>query len=550
MNPRQKVAHSTGMFHSIRWRLVSSYVLLTLITVVALGTIALWATRKYAQQQEAQYLSANAKAVAQQALPLLGQSPAKTALSQLARLASFFGDVHVRILDSQGQLLVDSGELARREEFAWFVFPSGVSGWSPDKLDEGWVLGYIPESRSIHRLDPGSLDIPFMDMLPPGTEITIITRSSEPWGSLFQFQQQADSAGQADNNQPGNPKRSTQVLTYPIQDGKDVLGYIELSSARDFSTEALDTARRGIILAGGFAVLLAGGIGLWMGGRLSKPVVRLTEKSRQMSAGDLAVRADVDSQDEIGELAAQFNQMAGQLQTSFDQLSKERDSLRRFITDASHELRTPITALKNFNDLLIQGADRDDQVRDEFLAESQLQIKRLEWITHNLLDLSRLDAGLVPLETSEQDGLSLLETVYSSFKPVADQSNIDLKIHSAASQPDQPVTFEGDRARLEIALGNLVDNALKYTPQGGSVELGFEKAGELIHFWVEDNGPDIPTQDLPHIFERFYRGSNQKSDGSGLGLAIVHSIVKAHKGVVMAQNLPGGGVRFQIELPA
>ncbi len=99
------------MFHSIRWRLVASYVLLTLITVVALGFVALWATRKYAQQQEARYLSANANAVAQQALPLLGPHPAMTALAQVARLASFFGDVHVRILDSQHQVLVDSGDL-------------------------------------------------------------------------------------------------------------------------------------------------------------------------------------------------------------------------------------------------------------------------------------------------------------------------------------------------------------------------------------------------------------------------------------------------------
>jgi signal transduction histidine kinase len=106
-----------------------------------------------------------------------------------------------------------------------------------------------------------------------------------------------------------------------------------------------------------------------------------------------------------------------------------------------------------------------------------------------------------------------------------------------------------DRARLEIALGNLLENALKFTPQGGYVELGVEKTGARIIFWVEDNGPEIPPEDLPHIFERFYRGSNQQFTGSGLGLAIVHSIVQAHNGSVAAHNLPGGGVRFQIELP-
>ncbi len=214
-----------------------------------------------------------------------------------------------------------------------------MGGWSSDGLGKGWVLGLIPESRSRYKLDPGSLNIPFMNMLPPGTEVTIITRSSEPWGSLFQFQTTSRLRPPiCYNSQAENTTRSSQVLTYPIQDGGEVMGYVELSSARDFSSEAQNTARRGIILAGGFAVLLAGGIGLWMGGRLSKPVVRLTEKSRQMSSGDLAVRAEVDSQDEIGVLAAQFNQMAGQLQ---DQLST---SYRQSATRCGISLATLLTS--------------------------------------------------------------------------------------------------------------------------------------------------------------------------------------------------------------
>lgn len=530
------------MLHSIRWRLVASYVLLTLITVVVLGSIALWATREYAQQQEARYLSDNAKVVAQQALPLLGQRPTKSSLTQLVRLASFFGDVHVRILNAQKQVLVDSGQPSIPEEFAWFVFPPDRDVLNPFGQDAGWVLGLIPDTQSLRKLD-----IPFLDLLPPGTEVTIITRSSNPWGSLFEFQAQSETDNQAQESIAEPLGRSTQVITYPIQDGDRIFGYVEMSSNRDFSSEALATARRGIVLAGGFAVLLAGAIGFWMGGRLSKPVVRLTEKTRQMSAGNLSVRADVGNKDEIGELAVQFNQMAGQLQTSFDQLSKERDSLRRFISDASHELRTPITALKNFNDLLIQGADQNEDVREEFLVESRVQIQRLERITRNLLDLSRMDAGLVDLECRQLDGFELVQSVFASFKSIAYQHNIELQISPLSTQP---ASLEGDRLRLEIALSNIVDNALKNTPEGGSVDLGIEQKAESVLFWVEDNGPGIAIDDLPHIFERFYRGRNQQYSGNGLGLAIAQSIVHAHGGTLTAQNLPDGGARFQIEIPS
>jgi two-component system OmpR family sensor kinase len=286
-------------------------------------------------------------------------------------------------------------------------------------------------------------------------------------------------------------------------------------------------------------------VGLLMSRRLAAPLRDLTQTAGKMSEGDLSIRAPVGGKDEIGQLASQFNRMAQRLETSFGELAAERDALRRFIADASHELRTPITALRNFNDLL-QGAAADDAAaRAEFLAESQVQLERMEWITHNLLDLSRLDAGLVSLELATHDVGELIEAAVSPFRAQASEKQISL-----VAQPlIPPMSIRCDRARIELALSNLVDNALKYTAPRGQVEVGGEQQGETVRLWVWDNGSGIDPEDLPHVFERFYRGQGVEQTGNGLGLTIVSSIVKAHGGSVSVVSDVGAGSRLEIVLP-
>jgi signal transduction histidine kinase len=543
------------MFRSIRWRLVASYVLITLLTVSLVGVLTLSLVRRYVRQQETAYLTANAQAIARRAVPLMQPAVQRADLLELAHTSSFFVNARVRILDDRRQILAASGPGSNVDEFVWIAPATRFRVELDAPLSRsGPVIMALPSGDPLVIPSRPGDQYTLLKGLPADAEVTVVHRIGGPWGSRIIFSTlpsgelptPSDNAGDIQGlSGKEEPARSPQVIFTPIGGSSHPLGYVELSSGLDFGGETLATTSRALFFAAGGATLLAALIGLVVGRGLTAPLRNLSSAASQMNGSDLSARVPAHGQDEIGQLAGQFNQMAGRLETSFADLAAERDALRRFIADASHELRTPITALKTFNELLQSGAVDEPSARAEFLAESQVQINRLEWITHNLLDLSRLDAGLIHLDVADHTVGELMETATAAFKNLAQEKGVALAIH----QPLPQLTLCCDRARIESALYNLLDNAIKFTPAGGHVEIGAEQAGKSVRLWVRDDGLGINPSDQPHIFERFYRGQAGGAEGSGLGLAIVQSVVQAHGGQVSVESQPGEGSQFLIDLP-
>lgn len=324
-------------------------------------------------------------------------------------------------------------------------------------------------------------------------------------------------------------------------------GYVTLSyplTYRHATEHATQAAIFRISLA---ATAIAAISGLLLGRGLTAPMRALTDAARLLGGGNLQTRAPEDGDDEIGELGVQFNRMASQLQDSFSTLESERDALRTFIADMSHEIRTPITALRTFNDLLANGAAADEDVRDEFLNESGRQIERLEWLAQNLLDLSKFDAGLADLRLQTMDLRQLTEDVADDARAAGARKGVAVDYEP----PPTPVTAAADPRRLEQALSNVMLNAVKFTPAGGHVTVSLGYSGNRATISVRDDGPGIPVEELPHIFERFYRGPSTATlaSGSGLGLPIVQSIMQAHAGDVEIHSEFGAGTEVVLTLP-
>ncbi|TME31697.1 MAG: HAMP domain-containing histidine kinase, partial [Chloroflexi bacterium] len=241
------------------------------------------------------------------------------------------------------------------------------------------------------------------------------------------------------------------------------------------------------------------------------------------------------------------NVMADRLAESLRMLQADRDRLREFIADVSHELRTPIAALRTFNDLLGDGTV-DDATRAEFIDRSREQLRRLEWLSTNLLDLSRIEAGIFPLDVRDGDLREPIRSVVEAHAEIADERGVTL----TATVPGDTVDLRFDRERIVQLLNNLVGNALKFTQRGGEVDVELTNSRGEALIEVRDTGPGIPEAELPRIFERFYRGTNvgeARASGSGLGLAIARSIVEMHGGSIEVVSAMGRGTSFRAHLP-
>jgi heavy metal sensor kinase len=266
----------------------------------------------------------------------------------------------------------------------------------------------------------------------------------------------------------------------------------------------------------------------------------MTSAANKIDARGLDQRLEIaNREDELGRLAQTLNHMLDRLQRSFSQM-------QQFTADASHELRTPLTVIRTEAEVGLQKPLSEGET-EELLANILEECQRLTWITDQLLTLSREDAGIIQPSRERVDLSTLVRDVAETMRPIAEGRGQQLTVSGNGA-----AITSGDSVRLRHVIYNLVDNAIKYTPANGRVELAIQTLPNTVQLSVEDTGVGIAPEHLPHVFERFYRVDKSRSraeGGAGLGLSIVQSIVQAHGGQVQIESQPGSGTRCTVQLP-
>lgn len=301
----------------------------------------------------------------------------------------------------------------------------------------------------------------------------------------------------------------------------------------------LDQVNRAILVSG----LIAGGLALVLGAILAMsitaPLRRLRAAAEAIAQGRLDQRVPPGPPDEIGALSAAFNRMA-------EGLAQAEELRRRMVADIAHELRTPLSVIQAQVEALLDGVFPADAEHIRPIHEETLLLRRL---VDDLRTLALADAGQLQLEPATVDVAGLVQRALSRFQPQALEKGVAL---TAEAAPDLP-PLRLDAQRMDQVLGILLDNALRYTPAGGRIGVRVERSvNGRLRLSVSDTGPGIPAEDLPHVFDRFWRGEKSRSrarGGSGLGLAIAKQLVEAHGGRIWAESTPGQGTTFFMELP-
>ena len=375
--------------------------------------------------------------------------------------------------------------------------------------------------------------------------------SQPAWALAVAYPDQAGRDGQ--NREPGLSARAIATvkdLWYSAGAPPEREVAVTLSNPYTSREQTTRTITEVLVNAAVVALVVALIVALLLAQWLARPLRRLTQTSRLLAEGHLDARVSIPSNSppEVEELAGAFNEMAERLQDSVTIISEDRDRSRDFVADVSHELRTPIAALRTFNELLLEGAAEQPDTREEFLRGSRQQIERLDWLAANLLELSKLDSGLVALQLRDGDLRSVAEDAVEHAAPMADRKDISLVVHV----PHEPILQPHDPPRLGQVLGNLIGNAIKFTPGGGHVDVSVEPTPDGARFTVRDDGVGIDPAELEHVFDRFYRGTRrpqERAGGSGLGLAIARSIVDMHHGRVAISSTPDVGTEVVVTLP-
>jgi two-component system OmpR family sensor kinase len=395
--------------------------------------------------------------------------------------------------------------------------------------------------------------------VPPGSRIIVLdakgtaiadTAPGAALGQDYAARAEVSSAlaGTASRAQTRTPSGKIAVyFAQPIFNSKDRLLGVAYASGETFSVTTLLWDYRLQVLL--FVALFV--LGIWLVADLlsrwlTAPLADLERVTVAFAGGDHAVRAAPSGPRETRALATGFNAMADEVDGVVSELRSEERRTTQFVSDVSHELRTPLTAIRGAAETLLDG-DVPPEAEERFLASIVAEAGRLSRLANDLLTLQRIEGATGEMPLRVVDLRTAAESVAAALAPLIEDRGVQLSISGEAPK------VLGDIDRIQQVIANLVDNASRHVGAGGHVKIGLASQDRWAVLTVADDGPGIPPEDLPRLFDRFYRSQpsrDRSTGGAGLGLAIVRAIVGAHDGRIDAENLPGGGSQFRVRLPA
>jgi len=522
---------------SLRAILILSYLAVVMAAMAVATLIAANATEQIYLQTQRANLLAQAQRVATTLgnLPEFNASPMQMSMSQSANALP---GINTRIIDQKGGVLVD---LPQQVNPAMPAPQSQASQSAPPPPDTSTLSATLPNSPPPQPLTPSEGNPTLYD-----ADASTMVTSDE----LLQREEIiAAKAGRAQttirfvSSNSAYPTRVIYAAAPVMQTDGSVsrIVYISTPLPQVGWGSLPDDARTQVITALIAVLGVAIALGLALAIFISRPLQRMAHAAHAIAEGDLQQQvATRYGMREVGILASAFNQMTASLRRS-DQLKSQ------FIADVSHELRTPLTVIRGAAETLQDGAVDDFDVRDNFLNTITQEVDRLSRMVNDLLLLTRADNHALNIERKPLDLAALAQARVQRLSGLAQKRQVQLRISSSRA-----AQVLGDENRLTQVFDNLIDNAIRHTPANSEVSVSVRVDGAYAIAEVRDTGSGIPSQHLPHIFDRFYRAEPSRaraSGGAGLGLAIARSLVEAHGGTISAQSVEGQGTTLRFTLP-
>lgn len=326
----------------------------------------------------------------------------------------------------------------------------------------------------------------------------------------------------------------------PIIKGGRTVGAVYLIQSGDSTEDVILHIRNALFILGGLIIVFVGIFSASMASVLTMPIERFTKFINNMPKDSLQ-HVQINSRDEIGQLAIAFNNL-------IDRMAELEDKRRIFVSNASHELKTPLSIIKLLSDSLIQTENPDPEFIKEFLSDMNKEVERLTRIIERLLDMTQMDSSQTSMQFIHTDIREIVQEVYDKLTPLAKNKDISLSLN----QPDTEVILPVERDTLTEAVYNIADNSIKYTEPGGNVAISLSRDLGNVYIAVSDTGIGIPKEEVQKIFDRFYRVDKaraRETGGTGLGLSIALDAVNLHNGHIEVKSEEAAGSRFTIALP-